>query len=839
MLLRSIILLLATSSSLRTVVYNSTAFGGVIISNTSGVPPSTSDGLVAVGCNQSAEIVGRLRTNVTALAPGPLTAELRFSAEIDEHATAVRVWVADFLVIDYDHHSTHGVVSTAGDAGKATTEVAGILALPHRVWSSAAPPMIRVQFARQCIYESSSVSITTEGQLRLLWGRGAVGATTLTEVPSAAMLPSLSAAQLAREAMRHRLYAPVVPWQTYAHSSMTAHTLQPTGLVLRLGLAFNGSERLGDARGGILAWHRFLPAHVLPGRHSLNGSDYTHLSVQNWGAATGGGAVPMSRRNATFKIETTTLTAKGKPCTGGWAEPCDLLARIACRGEDCKSMAATLSGTFEWGRSGDVELAGTTDLLFLAPGFRDVRAFTATGCSGLVASASAGLGGGSSAPLRLIHFGDDVSGGVVAVSTGRRRSVSDIGSAVSAARTRANVLPAHLGSTAVAELARPMFDVLAWNTLFTNSLHVYTPVSRTFGASNNDDASTTFVWDVFFAAVMFGAAGPKGSLRARDLAYANVITTVMSRTTTGMVPNYRNGQGGKSCTYDRTEPMVGTWSLEILHSVYKDDWIAALLWEPLLQWNLWIWERRTAEGVLGHGRPGGKTALISLGSDGPPLVPEGLNTPHTLSAARYESGLDNSPQYDGPKGGNEGYGEGPVRYNNVTMHMELYDVAFTSYHARDGRALLALAGAAGVNGDVVANLATRVAATEAALHRDLYDARTGQYSNRLYNGTFYRRWAPTVFAPMLLNSTFPERVNAMVKMMGNRSTFCVAYNNASLTYLWRMEAGSGGFLARGQSITCASQACLQSTVLSVADFVGIEVNIFNSCQYSHDFTLRL
>ena len=39
-----------------------------------------------------------------------------------------------------------------------------------------------------------------------------------------------------------------------------------------------------------------------------------------------------------------------------------------------------------------------------------------------------------------------------------------------------------------------------------------------------------------------------------------------------MVPNYRNGQGGQTCTYDRTEPMVGSWSLQILHSVFGDDW---------------------------------------------------------------------------------------------------------------------------------------------------------------------------------------------------------------------------------------------------------------------------
>ena len=125
-------------------------------------------------------------------------------------------------------------------------------------------------------------------------------------------------------------------------------------------------------------------------------------------------------------------------------------------------------------------------------------------------------------------------------------------------------------------------------------------------------------------------------------------------------------------------------------------------------------------------------------------------------------------------------------------------MAFTAYHARDSRALLALASAAGVaGGPEAAALRTRVTATEAALHRDLYDPKDGQYSNRLYNGTFYKRWAPTVFTPMLLNSTPAGRIAGMAEMMGDPATFCVADDPADgggeTTYLWRMEAASGGF----------------------------------------------
>lgn len=45
-----------------------------------------------------------------------------------------------------------------------------------------------------------------------------------------------------------------------------------------------------------------------------------------------------------------------------------------------------------------------------------------------------------------------------------------------------------------------MMDVLAWNTIYTHALHVYTPVAREWIAT--DDTAMTFVWDVFFAAIM-------------------------------------------------------------------------------------------------------------------------------------------------------------------------------------------------------------------------------------------------------------------------------------------------------------------------------------------------
>lgn len=56
--------------------------------------------------------------------------------------------------------------------------------------------------------------------------------------------------------------------------------------------------------------------------------------------------------------------------------------------------------------------------------------------------------------------------------------------------------------------------------------------------------------------------------------------------------------------------MVGSWSLQILHSVFRDDWPVQLLWPALTEWNQWVADRRGSEGSLGLGNPGGKTALV-------------------------------------------------------------------------------------------------------------------------------------------------------------------------------------------------------------------------------------
>lgn len=93
-----------------------------------------------------------------------------------------------------------------------------------------------------------------------------------------------------------------------------------------------------------------------------------------------------------------------------------------------------------------------------------------------------------------------------------------------------------------------------------------------------------------------------------------------------MVPNFWQPS---TISYDRTEPIVGAKVLLEMFKRHKDMWIVELLFGDLYDWVAWFLRRRR-EPPLG---------LIVLGSDA------GLPTTDTpnMQAARYESGLDNSP----------------------------------------------------------------------------------------------------------------------------------------------------------------------------------------------------
>ena len=105
--------------AIREIVWNNTAFGGVALTN--GTVAALA-GPSSVGCDQSAEFIGTLT------APPEATEPLAFSAEVDAAATTLRVWVADYLVLD---GGTTGGGGGGGGGGGDTSQTA-------KLWYSAA-----------------------------------------------------------------------------------------------------------------------------------------------------------------------------------------------------------------------------------------------------------------------------------------------------------------------------------------------------------------------------------------------------------------------------------------------------------------------------------------------------------------------------------------------------------------------------------------------------------------------------------------------------------------------------------------------------------------------------
>jgi hypothetical protein len=124
-----------------------------------------------------------------------------------------------------------------------------------------------------------------------------------------------------------------------------------------------------------------------------------------------------------------------------------------------------------------------------------------------------------------------------------------------------------------------------------------------------------------------------------DIAYSNLIQNVLMRTIDGFVPNFASGL---HVSYDRTEPQIGAFVALQMYKKWGDasaGWVIDCIFDALMSWNDWVWNKRRGEGVLAG--PDGHADLVVLGSD-PNAAPRGIvGGDNTLQDARYESGLDN------------------------------------------------------------------------------------------------------------------------------------------------------------------------------------------------------
>jgi glycogen debranching enzyme len=330
-----------------------------------------------------------------------------------------------------------------------------------------------------------------------------------------------------------------------------------------------------------------------------------------------------------------------------------------------------------------------------------------------------------SAWTRGAYFASSLAG-PVAVSTGRRRSLGEAQAAVlrGEARYRAS-LGAHGAS---AEIMGAIETVLGWDTIYDpTKARVITPVSRVWNVGWG--GYVLFDWDTFFAAEM-------AAVDDRDLAYANVLEMLAEATSAGFIPNFARSRGLRS--EDRSEPPVGSRVTLDLFRRYHDRWMVEEAFPALLAWNRWWAAHRDRDGYLVWGssapEPGAR-----------PMDPSA----HTLQGAKFESGLDNSPMYDG------------AAFDEATGQMEFADVGLMSLYVDDCGALATLADALGRSAEA-AEIRERGSRYQAKL-RGLWSEKDGIFLNRdLRTGAPSLRLSPTNFYPMLSGTATPEQARRMV-----------------------------------------------------------------------------
>jgi glycogen debranching enzyme len=329
-------------------------------------------------------------------------------------------------------------------------------------------------------------------------------------------------------------------------------------------------------------------------------------------------------------------------------------------------------------------------------------------------------------PVPGPYFAADLTG-PVGISTGKRRSLDEIIAAIARQRD------AYKESVKAAGPNRPILSAiettLGWDTIYDpEKQRVVSPVSRVW--SENWGGYVIFDWDTFFAATMAGIGD-------RDLAYADAIETLRESTAQGFVPNYARAGGWKSS--DRSEPPVGAITVLDLYRKFHDLWFLEEAFPPLLSWNRWWAQHRDIQGYL------------TWGSD-PENEPRNLddNSVGTWQGAVYESGLDNSPMYDG------------TVYDPKIHLLEYADVGLMSMYIADCDALAEVADTL-AKPDEAKELRDRATRYRAKL-ATLWDEKTGIFLNKnLHTGEKSPRLSPTNFYPLLAKAASPDQAHIMIE----------------------------------------------------------------------------
>jgi putative isomerase len=482
-------------------------------------------------------------------------------------------------------------------------------------------------------------------------------------------------------------------WNTWSANSVMAHVHLPDGFALTLGVKSAGLGRTyldsffqANETAG-------RPEKIRLGPHADDGS-YTELTLELQSSGN------QSSKNA-VRVESAEQDGEDY-----------ILVTVEQRAE-LRAAHLIIEAGYYWNRPGVVRRQGRA--MEAQPGNAGGRAFTVRTTGTEVSDPFLTVNG----PYFAVTLE-----GRVAVYTGAEKTLDQVTAIVGAHRT------AHQSKLDAHGEARDVFTamqtILGWNLTYDpENDRAISPVSRSWSA--NWGGYVLFDWDTYFASFMY-------SLYNRDLAFANAVEVTKGITKRGFVPNCASAYHIQSD--DRSQPPVGSLMVLEIYKRHAERWFLAEVYDELLRWNRW-WP--TARDHAG---------LLSWGSDDVPQLVDG--TVHNFQAALYESGLDNSPMYDG------------VPFNPRTNLLEISDVGLNALYVADCRALEEIARILGREEDR-RELHGRGDKYAAAL-ATLWDEKSGIYLNRRTDtGEASSRLSPTNFYSLIAKAPTQEQARRMIQ----------------------------------------------------------------------------
>lgn len=276
-------------------------------------------------------------------------------------------------------------------------------------------------------------------------------------------------------------------------------------------------------------------------------------------------------------------------------------------------------------------------------------------------------------------------------------------------------------------------NAVNWNIVYDPSLdRAVTPVARTwsYGWGNREEGGfVQFCWDNFFVAYMH-------ALESKDLAFNEIEQLVRLIDTLGFVPNY--AAPGMEYSRDRSQPPVGSIMVKEIFKLHPDTAFLAAHVDRLLRWNRWWEAKRSVDGYLAWG----SNAYA-------PVTNKRQATQHNHAAASNESGLDNTPMYDG------------VPFDTARNVLLQADVGLMSLYIADCDALAEIA--AVLDQEAARRELENRAGRYRSKLRTLWHEPTGLFLNkRLDTGGWSFRLSPTHFYPLLAKAATPNQAERMI-----------------------------------------------------------------------------